>query len=56
MSRFRCPECGFVYDEQQGAPREGFPPGTPWSVVPEHWHCPDCGVEDKVDFVPAESD
>ncbi len=54
MSRFRCPECGYEYDEQHGAPREGFPPGTPWSEVPDHWHCPDCGVEDKVDFLPGE--
>ena len=50
MSRFRCPSCGYVYDEQAGHPREGFPPGTPWSEVPDDWACPDCGVRDKVDF------
>lgn len=54
MSAFRCPECGFVYDEAEGNPREGFPPGTPWSAVPDDWHCPDCGVEDKVDFEPVD--
>jgi rubredoxin len=52
MSRFRCPACGYVYDEQQGHPREGFPPGTPWRDVPDDWACPDCGVRDKVDFEP----
>ncbi len=27
MSSFRCPSCGYVYDEERGHPREGFPPG-----------------------------
>ena len=52
MSRYRCDSCDFVYDETTGAPREGFPPGTPWTEVPDDWPCPDCGVRDKVDFVP----
>jgi alkane 1-monooxygenase len=47
----RCPGCGYVYDEERGDPREGFPAGTPWSSVPEDWCCPDCGVRDKIDFV-----
>jgi rubredoxin len=50
MSRWRCPSCGYTYDEQDGHPREGFPAGTPWSEVPDEWACPDCGVRDKVDF------
>jgi alkane 1-monooxygenase len=48
----RCPGCGYVYDESVGAPREGFPAGTPWSAVPDTWCCPDCGVREKQDFVP----
>jgi alkane 1-monooxygenase len=52
-SAYRCPDCGYVYEVEAGNPREGFPPGTPWSEVPDDWHCPDCGVRDKVDFVPA---
>lgn len=55
MSRFECPGCGYVYDELTGDSHEGFPPGTPWSEVPGDWHCPDCGVRDKVDFEPAAS-
>jgi rubredoxin len=51
VARYGCEECGYVYDEAEGAPREGFPPGTPWSDVPDDWNCPDCGVRDKVDFV-----
>ena len=50
MSRWRCPGCGYTYDEQAGHPREGFPAGTPWSEVPDEWACPDCGVCDKLDF------
>ena len=50
MSRYRCPVCGYVYDEGEGHPREGFPPGTPWSEIPDDWACPDCGVRDKIDF------
>ena len=54
MSVYLCPECGYAFNEEKGDPREGFPPGTPWSEVPDHWACPDCGVRDKVDFEPAE--
>jgi alkane 1-monooxygenase len=50
----RCPGCGYVYEEAAGDPREGFPAGTPWSAVPDDWCCPDCGVREKIDFVPVE--
>jgi rubredoxin len=50
VSRYRCPACGYEYDEERGHPREGFPAGTPWGEVPDDWACPDCGVRDKVDF------
>ena len=52
MAVYRCPDpdCGYTYDEAEGNPREGFPPGTPWSAVPDDWNCPDCGVENKLDF------
>jgi len=56
VSRWSCPGCGYVYDEEPGHPREGFPPGTPWSEVPDDWACPDCGVRDKVDFELDEGD
>ncbi len=48
----QCPGCGYVYDEAMGAPREGFRPGTPWAQVPDSWTCPDCGVREKLNFVP----
>ena len=52
MAKYRCEVCDHVYDEAVGEPREGFPAGTPWSAIPDDWCCPDCGVRDKVDFLP----
>jgi len=51
MTRYQCPDCGYVYDEVTGHPHEGFPAGTKWEQIPEDWSCPDCAVRDKVDFV-----
>lgn len=48
----RCPGCNYVYDVDAGDEREGFAAGTAWSQIPDDWSCPDCGVRDKVDFVP----
>jgi rubredoxin len=50
MTAYRCPVCDYVYDETKGAPREGFPAGTPLREVPDDWTCPDCGVREKIDF------
>ncbi len=50
-TRYRCPGCGYVYDTHRGEPHEGFPPGTPWSAIPEDWACPDCVVREKPDFI-----
>jgi rubredoxin len=55
MSAYTCEVCGYVYAEDRGEPREGFPAGTAWADVPDDWPCPDCGVREKIDFVPAES-
>jgi rubredoxin len=54
MSKYVCPGCGYVYDEQTGDLHEGYPAGTSWAEVPETWACPDCGVREKVDFEPAD--
>jgi alkane 1-monooxygenase len=53
---WRCPGCGYSYCESAGHPREGLAAGTPWALVPDEWCCPDCGVRDKVDFVPVAPD
>ena len=52
--RWQCYFCGRVYDEALGDPEHGIAPGTAWADVPDDWCCPDCGVREKIDFVPAE--
>ncbi len=47
--RYICVVCGYIYDEAQGCPEEGIPPGTRWEDVPETWVCPECGAG-KGDF------
>lgn len=54
MSAFICPNCEYVYDEQAGDPREGWPAGTAYDDLDPDWTCPDCGVREAQDFVPAE--
>lgn len=49
MKKYICVICGFVYDEAEGLPDEGIPPGTRWEDVPLNWACPECGAG-KEDF------
>ena len=49
MKQWQCMVCGYIYNEKQGMPEDGIPPGTAWNDVPEDWACPDCGVG-KEDF------
>ncbi len=49
MKTYLCVICGFVYDEAEGLPDEGIPPGTKWDDVPLNWRCPECGAG-KEDF------
>ena len=44
VRRWECQVCGFVYDEAEGLPEQGFAPGTRWEDIPEDWVCPDCGT------------
>lgn len=55
MKVWRCPECGYRYDEAAGDTHEGFAPGTRREDLPEDWTCPDCGIIPADDFV-AEND
>ena len=52
----RCPGCGYTYAVTRGDEREGLAAGTAWADVPDSWSCPDCGVREKVDFVPVDSE
>ena len=47
--KYICLVCGWVYDEQCGAPEEGIAAGTLWVDIPDDWVCPDCGAS-KDDF------
>jgi rubredoxin-NAD+ reductase len=44
-----CRVCGYVYDESDGDPHCGIPPGTRFEDIPADWICPECGVG-KDDF------
>jgi rubredoxin len=52
MMRYRCPGCGYIYDEARGDAHQGFAPGTTWAQIPANWPCPDCVVNEKEDFEP----
>ena len=45
----QCRTCGYIYEEEAGAPLEGLAPGTRWADVPADWICPLCGTP-KADF------
>jgi rubredoxin len=53
LKRFVCMSCGWVYEEEFGAPDDGIAPGTRWADVPADWACPDCGAM-KGDFLMVE--
>ena len=44
MAKYVCTLCGYVYDEEAGAPDYGIAPGTKWSDVDEDFVCPMCGA------------
>ncbi len=50
----KCPGCEYVYEVAAGDEHEGFAAGTAWADVPDNWCCPDCGVREKVDFIPVD--
>ena len=49
LKKYMCVVCGWIYDEQAGAPQHDLAPGTRWEDVPLDWVCPDCGAG-KEDF------
>jgi rubredoxin len=49
MARYRCTNCGYIYDPVEGDKDGGIPAGTPFEKIPESWVCPVCGAA-KSDF------
>ena len=49
MKKYMCLICGWIYDEELGAPDEGIAAVTRWDDVPPNWTCPECGAR-KEDF------
>ena len=48
----KCPGCSYTYEVALGDEHEGFAAGTAWRDIPDDWTCPDCGVREKLDFIP----
>ena len=48
--KFVCSGCGYVYDEELGAPEVGVAPGTKFEDLPDDFTCPSCGLDISVFF------
>lgn len=44
FKKWRCPFCGYIYDEAIGDAEHGIDPGTHLEDFPADWVCPDCGA------------
>ena len=42
---YQCPDCPYVYKEEEGDPDNGISPGTKFEALPETWMCPVCEAE-----------
>jgi rubredoxin len=45
MRRMECRICWQVYNPQQGDELGQIAPGTPFSELPDDWHCPRCDAD-----------
>ncbi len=41
-TRMECKICWYIYDPAVGDDYWQILPGTPFSALPLHWHCPEC--------------
>jgi len=53
MQRYRCINCGYVYEPELGDPDSGVEPGTAFEDLPDDWQCPVCFAW-KRDFEPVD--
>ena len=55
MAQYKCTVCNWIYDESKGSPDDGFPPGTPFSDLPNEGTCPLCkSGKDKFELISAQ--
>jgi len=40
--KYICSICGYIYNPEEGDPKNGIPAGTPFDELPDDWHCPRC--------------
>ena len=52
MKKYKCNQCGYVYDPAEAEPGNGYPPGTAFEDLPADYFCPECGIG-KDSFKPA---
>jgi rubredoxin len=43
-TRLECKICWAIYDPAEGDVVWQVPPGTPFTQLPPHWTCPNCGA------------
>lgn len=48
--RYKCLNCGTIYEEEKGYPELDIPAGTRWEDLPDDFICVECS-SDKRDFV-----
>ena len=51
MTKYRCLQCGYIYDPAKGDPDAKIAPGTAFEDLPDDWVCPECGAA-KDEFEP----
>jgi len=49
--KYKCGNCGYIYDPAIGDPDGDIPPGTPFEDLPDDWRCPQCAAP-KSGFAP----
>ena len=47
---YTCSGCGYEYVQDLGDPENDVLPGTPFTMLPDEWICPECGDE-KENFI-----
>lgn len=45
MKKYACDICGWIYDEAEGDPDNGYAAGTKWEALPADFECPVCGAD-----------